>query len=327
MTRGKITLWIAAPVLFGVGLVAALFFHFYSPSPVSLNGAITAADADTWKQVPIADVEVTEAQGLAVVGVKSDSTGFFSITLRPSIRRGHAIILRFRHPAYRPLDVREFAGDKLYLIHMVPAARPRSEGNQPALSVGNVRVRYSIKDMRAVNIGSAVKTFQIENTGNVACKGQGPCSPDGRWKAATASASLDAGLGNEFRDARASCIAGPCPFTKIESDGFSKGGQSITVSARNWSDTATFLLEAEVFHPMVSEIGHESYPVIFGRSLNYTLPATAEGVSIEADINGQTVIFPLGPALFLSWADCNARVNADQTKVYRCNLKPGYEFH
>jgi hypothetical protein len=160
----------------------------------------------------------------------------------------------------------------------------------------------------------------------VPCKGQNPCSPDGLWKAAIGSASLDAGPGNEFRNARVSCIAGPCPFTKIEKDEFSKGGQRITASARDWSDTATFLLEAEVFHPMVSEIVHESHPVIFGEALNFTLPATAEGVCIQADVAGQTIIFPLGPALFLSWANCDVTVNRDQTKVYRCELKPEYQF-
>src|SRR5439155_1337906 len=154
----------------------------------------------------------------------------------------------------------------------------------------------------------------------IACKGQHPCSPDGKWKAALGSASLDAGPGNELRDARASCIAGPCPFTEIESNHIPQGEQLISVTARNWSDTATFLLEAEVFHPMVSDIIHESYPVIFGEGLNFTLPSAAEGVNIQAEIDGQTVIFPLGPSLFLSWASCNSRVNPDQTRVYRCAL-------
>jgi hypothetical protein len=192
--------------------------------------------------------------------------------------------------------------------------------------VGNVRVRYSIKAQTEINVGSAVQTFEVENKGNVPCKGQHPCSPDGKWKAALGSVSLDAGPGNELREARASCIAGPCPFTNIESDHLPQGEQLIRVTARNWSDTATFLLEAEVFHPMVSDIIHESYPVIFGEGLNFTLPSAAEGVNIQADIDGQTVIFPLGPSLFLSWASCNARVNPDQTRVYRCALKPGYRF-
>jgi hypothetical protein len=142
----------------------------------------------------------------------------------------------------------------------------------------------------------------------------------------TASASLEAGEGNQFRNARVSCIGGPCPFTKIDSDDFSQGGRAISVSVRNWSDTTTFLLEAEVVHPMVSDMVRESYPVIFGPALNFTLPSTAEGPSIEAEINGETVIFPLGPDLFLSWANCNVRGNGDQTKAYRCELKPGYRF-
>jgi hypothetical protein len=192
--------------------------------------------------------------------------------------------------------------------------------------VANVSIRYSIKATTAINIASAVNTFQVVNTGNVPCNNRQPCSPDGKWKAAIASASLDAGEGNEFRNARVSCIAGPCPFTRIESDQFSRGGRHISVAARNWSDTTTFLLEAEVVHPMVSDLVRRSYPVIFGQALNFTLPAIAEGVSIQAEIGGETIVFPLGPNLFLSWAACNSRVNKDQTKVYRCELKPGYRF-
>ena len=140
------------------------------------------------------------------------------------------------------------------------------------------------------------------------------------------SAKLDAGEGNEFRNARTSCIAGPCPFTKIEDEDLAQAGRALTVSARNWSDTATFLLEAEVFHPMISDLVRTSYPVIFGQALNFTMPGSAEGVTIQAEINGESITFPLGPNLYLSWADCNARVNKDQTKVYRCELKAGYRF-
>jgi hypothetical protein len=171
-----------------------------------------------------------------------------------------------------------------------------------------------------------VKTFQVENKGDVLCQHHPPCSPDGKWKAAIASAALDAGEGNEYENARVSCIAGPCPFTKIESDGFSHGGRNISVSVRNWSDTTTFLLQAEVFRSQISDIARESYPVIFGDSLNFTLPPAAEGPSLEAEVSGEGIVFPLGPAPILSWADCNVRVGRDQTKSYRCELKPGYEF-
>jgi hypothetical protein len=321
----KIAIWLG--VIVTLTVLAALLIVIRRQKPILLKGAVIRQDADARKQLPIAGVEITEANSLAA-GTKSDSSGFFSLTLRPLLRRGRPITLKFRHPDYQPLDLNEFVGDKIYVVHLVPVARRTpSESDHPEVVVGNVLVRYSMKTTTAANIGSAVKTFQVINTANVPCHGQPPCSTDGKWKAAIGSASLDAGVGNEFRNARASCIAGPCPFTKIEDDGFSKGGRSINVSARNWSDTATFLLEAEVFHPMESDVVRQSYPVIFGQALNFTLPAAAEGVTIEAEMNGAAIVFPLGPNLFLSWADCNARTNNDQTRVYRCELKPGYKFH
>jgi len=57
-----------------------------------------------------------------------------------------------------------------------------------------------------------------------------------------------------------------------------------------------------------------------------TLPGTAVGPSIEADIGGSLIEFPLGPNPVLSWADCQVRVEKNQVKEYRCELKAGYEF-
>jgi hypothetical protein len=192
--------------------------------------------------------------------------------------------------------------------------------------VSNVFVRYSIETSTQVNIGTGIKTFQVENTGNVRCHHHPPCSPDGKWKASMASASLDAGNGNEYEDARLSCIAGPCPFTRIVSDAFSRGGCRIAVSVLGWSDTTTFLLQAEVFRNEIGSIVRESYPVIFGDSLNFTLPASAEGPTVEAEINGSNIVFPLGPSPELSWAGCNMRTGENESKLYRCELRRGYHF-
>jgi hypothetical protein len=139
---------------------------------------------------------------------------------------------------------------------------------------------------------------------------------------------LDAGAGNEFRDARASCIAGPCPFTQIDASGFANGGRTIKASALDWSDTSTFLVEAEVFHTAVVSRVRESYPVVFGRSLSFTLPGSAEGVSLEAELDGVEMVFPLGPNLYLNWASCSVRTSPNQEKstVYQCELKPDYRF-
>jgi hypothetical protein len=323
----KAIIWFVIMVSLG-GILAAVLLMHQEDKPISLKGAVIRKDTDTKKELPLAGVEITAAHGLSVVNCRSDSSGFFSLTIPPGIEPSQSILLNFRHPDYQPLDVIEPAGEKLYVARMAPIRfETIEEPDHSAVVIANVTARYSIKATTAVNIGSAVKTFQVVNKGNVPCESREPCSPDKQWRAAIGSATLDAEEGNEFRNARVSCIAGPCPFTKIEFDGFSRGGRNINVSARNWSDTTTFLLEAEVFHPMVSDVVRRSYPVIFGQALIFTLPAAAEGVCIEAELNGEPIVFPLGPKLFLSWADCNARVNNDQTKVYRCELKHSYRFH
>jgi hypothetical protein len=141
------------------------------------------------------------------------------------------------------------------------------------------------------------------------------------------SFSLDTGeQQKQFRNVRVSCIAGPCPFTQIEQDRFSRGGRNITVAVRNWSDPVTYVIEAEVTMTMESELIRHTYPVTFGRSMNFTLPAVASGVSIEAEVDGSEIVFPLGPALRLSWAACRFETGNDGTKQFRCELKPGYRF-
>jgi len=326
MTRAhKIEAWIAVLIVVLLAASVPLVIRWQKQKTITLQGAVLIQDTDPRKQQPIGGVFVSAGE-LGMSPVTTDSSGFFVLKLRKPIRRGNAIILRFRHPQYHPIELKEFVGNKLYIVHMVPVSTKIVASNQPQVKVTNVRIRYTIKAMTELNVGSAVKTFEIENKGDVACQGSHPCSPDGRWKAAVGSITLDAGRGNQFRNARASCIAGPCPFTRIDSDEPSQGGQVLTLSARDWSDTATFLLEAEVFRPMVSQMEHWSYPVIFGESLSFTLPSAAESVSIEADLNGQTIIFPLGPSLFLSWAGCDAGSSVDRGRVYRCTPKPGYSF-
>jgi len=324
--KRRLISWTATFVVAGL-IIAAILLTRPHTRPLTLRGAVIRQDADPTKELPLADVEIAVLFNGSPIGEgKSDASGAFTVTLRTRLWIGRQVTLKFRHADYQPLDMRDFVGDKLYLAHMVPLPHDASSANHPPIVVSNVLARYSIKTTNTANVGSAVQTFKVENTGNVPCRKKPPCSPDGKWKAAIGSASLDAGEGNEFRNARTSCIAGPCPFTKIEAEDFLRGGREVKVSARNWSDTATFLLEAEVFRPMVSDMVRISHPVIFGQALNFTVPGSAEGISIQAEINGDTITFPFGPNLYLSWADCNARVNRDQTKVYRCELKPGYKF-
>lgn len=294
----------------------------------TVRGAVVTGNTDPRKQLPIGGVEITASDGFSTVRTSSDPSGLFTVILRKRIFRNHPVTLRFRHMDYAPLDMRVVAFGKIYVAEMTPIQpeKPIERSLATQTVSNNIVVRYSIKTATVMNVASAARPFEVQNKGNVLCSERPPCSPDGKWKAAIGSATLDAGAGNEFRNIRASCIAGPCPFTRIEPPQIEQDGRIVTVSAMVWSDTATFLVEAEVVHPMMSDLVRNSYPVIFGDALNFTLPPAAEGVSLQAELNGESIVFPLGPALILSWADCNVRANPDQTRVYRCTLKPEYRW-
>ncbi len=314
----------------GISLAAlAVLFLWRSRGgqSVLLVGAVMKQDIDPSRELPITDVEVSVANDMAAQTSKSERSGLFRVPLRPGVRDGQPITLMFRHPNYEPLDITEPVADKLYIVRMEPLQKNiQPPTNQPATIITNVLVRYSSLNTTRVNAGTGAKIFQVVNRGDLPCGHQPPCSPDGKWKAAIGTATLDAGAGNVFENARFLCIAGPCPFTAIESDDFSKGGRIIKVAVRNWSDTATFLLQAEVFRSEINNVVQTAYPVILGTGLVFTLPATAEGTTIEAEVNGVNTIFPLGPQPTLSWADCDLRSGMNQTKVLRCELKAGYQF-
>ena len=304
-------------------LVIVLIAHFITRIPLTIRGAVVTSAADPTKELPIADVEVTVV-GTQVTAVRSDASGSFQIVMRRPLPLSQPLTLQFRHPDYLPFDVHNVSGDKLYIAHLTPRAHAAADRGSEA-TIAHVVAKYFVNSTTKVNVGSAIKTLEVVNTGDVRCQGHSPCSPDGQWKAATGSATIDAGAGNEFHNARASCIAGPCPFTRIE-ESLSSDSQTFRVTALDWSDTTTFLLEAEVFKRMVSDVLLQSYPVIFDRALTFTLPGAAVGVSIQAELDGTIIVFPLGPSLSLSWANCQVVVNRDQTKVYRCELRSGYRF-
>jgi hypothetical protein len=270
---------------------------------------------------------VNATDGSLVANTRSDSTGLFALTVRRSVIRRHPLTLAFRHSDYRPAYIFDPVGDRLYIVSMTPDLIAAPAGpDQPQIPIGNVSLRYTEKTEAVADVGSGVKTFEVANKGDVPCNGRRPCSPDGKWKAALVSASLDAGPENEFRGGRVSCIAGPCPFTHISRDNFSRGGRVIGVTVLNWSDTTTFLLQAEAVRHMRTDATRKSYPVVFDRTMNFSLPASAEGTCIEAEVNGAQIVFPIVPNLSLSWANCGTQSEPGNNTLYRCELKPGYVF-
>jgi len=315
----------AAAVIAGV--VAGVIIVRVRHRSVTLTGVVLRRDSDPRKQLPIPGVKITATEGERSAEDETDSSGRFQLKLANGGWREQPVALAFRHSGYQPMEIAPRLNGELYIVRMTPVPeQAAAPAGAHEIAIKDVRIRYAEKTSSTVNVGSTAKTFTVPNTGDVPCAAKPPCSPDGKWKAAIGGATIDAGQGQQFENARVSCIAGPCPFTKIESGDVPRPGRSITVTVRNWSDTVTFLMEAEVTRITPSDAVRQAYPAIYGRSMSFTLPSTAEGPSIEADLGGAEIVFPLGPALQLSWAECAVQIGADQTKLFRCELKPGYHF-
>lgn len=333
MNRKRIAILVAVGGVLAAAVILLAWRH-YRPAWTTIQGAVIRSDPDPRKQLPIAGAVVTASHDTSSLVGQSDASGYFRFAFPGVIWPGQTIVLSFQHPGYKKLNLTlpiEFRSTTKQLViaamEPVPLPPANSAAATPAV-VSNVKVRYTVNSQSAVSIGSGVKVFEVVNQGNVPCRRHEPCSPDGFWKATRSTAELDAGPGNEFRNARASCIAGPCPFARIDSSGFTHDSRVIRASALDWSDPTTFLLEAEVFRVGIVSNVRELYPVIFGRTLEFNLPPTQEGVSFEAELNGVPMIFPLGPDLYLSWANCTARSASDNQKftAYQCELKPGFRF-
>ena len=331
--RKRSAIWIA--VAFGVAIALIVFgVRHWRPHWSIIQGAVIRSDSDVRKQQPIAGAEVIASYGGSSLSTQSGPSGYFRIAIPGVVLPGQTVMLSFRHSGYETLDLPvtirfRSSLEELIVAAMVPEGGEAGTAASIASTiVSNIRVRYTVNSENQQNVGSTVKTFEVVNEGNIPCHRKSPCSPDGRWKAATGSAQLDAGPGSEFRDARASCIGGPCPFTRIDASGFAQGGRIITASALDWSDTATFLLQAEVFRTSNYPAMRVSYPVSFGRGFSFTVPRDAEGTSLVAEVGGVEIVFPLPPDLYLSWATCVVRNGSNASNsVYQCELKPGYKMN
>jgi hypothetical protein len=318
--------------LVGLSLVATLAVVLVKRSrarqPLHLSGVVLRDDPDPGKQTPIPGATILAVSSDSTVVTKSDTAGFFKIDLEPSWERDRKVALTFRHDGYQSFETGGWRNGQICLARMTPLERVKPVASKHALvAIGDVRVRYSIKTTTTTNVGSVAKPFEARNRGFAPCGGTPVCSPDGKWRATLNSQVFDAGSGNEFRNARLSCIAGPCPFSKVTEENLAQPGRIIRLSVLNWSDTVTYFLEAEVTHTAIANMVRYLYPFISGPAMNFTLPPGSEGPSVEADLGGSEIVFPLGPALRLSWATCSATQAADHTTQFRCELKDGYEFH
>jgi len=324
----------AAVVAMVTTLVGVFVFRVARPaSVITLTGEVLRQDEDPTQQTPLAGVTVTAGVGARRVTTRSGPSGVFRLVLKERVEKGESVVLTFEHANYKTLQITTtHPGDQLYIARLQQVPTQAEATSHPSLpqkkvvQINNVRVRYTLKEQSTIQVGSLAKQFSAYNVGNIPCRGRPPCSPDGRWAAAITTLPIDAQDGNEFRNVRVLCLAGPCAFTKILSPAYANPTRKITLSVLNWSDTANFLVEADVIRTIVADSVRYAYPFVIGQTMNYGLPPPSEGPSIEADLDGQYIVFPLGPDLILSWATCSVEVSHEGNRVYRCQLKPGYRF-
>src|SRR5437667_355447 len=111
--RKKTAIWIIlACGILGTGLTV---FMVHRWRPVTLKGVVLTQETDANKQLPISDVQITAVNSLGDGNSKSDSSGFFSLTLPKGLKRRQPVILRFRHEGYQALNLDDFVEDKIYI--------------------------------------------------------------------------------------------------------------------------------------------------------------------------------------------------------------------
>ncbi|MBV9266308.1 MAG: carboxypeptidase regulatory-like domain-containing protein, partial [Acidobacteriaceae bacterium] len=229
-----------------------------------ITGAVVTENDDPRKQMPIANVSITAANAASKTETKSDSSGYFSLVLPPALGSRGPVQLTFQQSNYQPLQLSVVPEGDIVLARMMPLeSAPRPAHAAPETVISDPRIRYTVKIASTQNVGAVVRTFEVVNKGGVPCKPPAACSPDGRWTASSHPFTLEAPPQNQLQNVRVSCIAGPCPFTK-ESHELINDNRVLRISATAWSDTATFLVEADVVHMVVSDMVRQAFPVIFG---------------------------------------------------------------
>ena len=114
--KQKIGLGILAVFVLASIAGAWAYLRWRSQRFIVLQGAIMVDDTDPHKERPVAGVEVTATDRTQMIAVKSDPSGLFLVPLKEGTRRGAPITLQFKHADYRDLELKEFVGNKLYII-------------------------------------------------------------------------------------------------------------------------------------------------------------------------------------------------------------------
>src|SRR5579884_1021685 len=104
--RVKVGIWAGVIAAIAAGLAVGLLVSHRKPiKPLVLEGAVIRQSSQADKEQPLSDVEVTATDGLVVATARSDSSGFFKLTLPIRRRPDAPVTLNFRRPGYLPLEL------------------------------------------------------------------------------------------------------------------------------------------------------------------------------------------------------------------------------
>src|SRR3954447_24419881 len=184
MNWRKWILWAGVGIVVVAVVVAVIVrSQRWRPRTITIQGAVIRKDPDAHKELPIANVNVTATDGLMTVRTQSDASGYFTLKFRENVWPGQTVTLSFRSPDYESYDLTLHPGirsttQKLYIAKLTPVhpEAPPNTAKKPSV-VSHIRIRYTVNSRRDLNIGTAVRTFQVVNKGNVPCNRQAPCSP------------------------------------------------------------------------------------------------------------------------------------------------------
>src|SRR5215469_11434015 len=86
----------------------------------SFSGVTLMQDADPAKQAPLSNTEVVATGRTGTARCLSDVSGQFLLRLPQGLLPGERITMEFHHTGYEPIQESQTAGDRLYVVRMVP---------------------------------------------------------------------------------------------------------------------------------------------------------------------------------------------------------------
>src|SRR5260370_17576752 len=114
--KWKVAVWTAI----GLAILVIAWLVFRPKELRVLTGAVLQLDPVPGRQLPIANAEVTLADGLSTGSATSDPTGLFRLRLRPGARIAQMVTVLLKHPGYRPMAIGEYVHDRPHLSGMGP---------------------------------------------------------------------------------------------------------------------------------------------------------------------------------------------------------------